>query len=259
MAHQSAGASSLSRAVRLFDAFDAGVRDLSATQIATKADVPLTTAHRLLTELTDLGLLERMPNRRYRIGIKLWEIAVRTPGALGIREIATPSLQAAHRAIGQHLQLAVLHSGEVLYLERLSAPNPVTILTIVGGRLPLTAAASGYVLAAFSDPATQHSLVTQPRPPFRFTPKLTDAELRTRLDAVRLRGYDVTQGYVHPTATSIAVPVFGPLGNIVAAVSAVVPISDAREEFVIATLTTAARSIRAALGRQYSGLDGSDL
>ena len=56
-----------------------------------------------------------MPNRRYRIGIKLWEIAVRTPGALGIREIATPSLQAAHRAIGQHLQLAVLHSGEVLY------------------------------------------------------------------------------------------------------------------------------------------------
>jgi DNA-binding IclR family transcriptional regulator len=203
--------------------------------------------------LTDLGLLERLPNRRYRIGIKLWEIAVRTPGALGIREIATPSLQMAHRAIGQHLQLAVLQSGEVLFLERLSAPDAAPNLTIIGGRLPLTATSSGYVLAAFSDQAAQRELLERPRPPFKFTPRLTNAELRAQIDVVRLQGYEVTHGFLHPGATSIAVPVFGPLGTIVAAISAVVPTSDAREEFVLATLNSAARAIRTALGRHYAG------
>ena len=98
-------------------------------------------------------------------------------------------------------------------------------------------------------------LVTRPRPPFRLTPRLTDAELRVRLDAVRLRGYEVTHGYLDPTATSVAVPVFGPLGNVVASLSAVVPTADSRQEFVIATLNRAAQSIRTALSRHYSGND----
>jgi DNA-binding IclR family transcriptional regulator len=181
---------------------------------------------------------------------------VRTPGALGIREIAAPSLQAAHHAIGQHLQLAVLHGGEVLFLERLSGSHPVANLTIIGGRLPLTATSSGFVLAAFSEKAVQQDLLSRPRPSFRFTPRLTDAELRARLDVVRLQGFETTHGFLHPAATSIAVPVFGPLGTIVAAVSAVVPTSNAREEFVIATLNAAARSIRTALGQHYTGDEG---
>lgn len=255
MARQSAGESTLSRAVRIFEAFDAGVRDLSATQIATISGMPLTTVHRLLRELVGLGLVERAANRRYRIGLRLWELAVRTPGALGIRETALPAMRAAHAAIGQHLQLGVLHNDDVLYLERLSAPHPVVNVTIVGGTLPLTATSSGFVLAAFSDPETQRRLAARPRRPLRYAPALTPAEFRERLNTVRARGHEITVGLLHPDATSIAVPVFGPLGRVIAALSAVVPSADPREEFVLATLHGAAKAIRTALTRRYSGDD----
>lgn len=256
MANKSAGESSLSRAVRILEAFDPGVRDLSANQIATKAGLPLTTAHRILTELSALGLLERTANRRYRIGLKLWEVAVRTPGALGIREIAMPALHAAHRAIGHHVQLGVLHEGRVLYLERLSAPDPVINFTIVGGTLPLSATSSGRVFAAFGDPAVKRAVLAEARAQVRNKPPMTESELAARLKLVRSRGYEVTEGFIHPDATSIAVPVFGTLGDIVAAVSAVVPSNSQREEFLISTLNSAASAIRTGLRRHYTGVNG---
>ncbi|HWH26343.1 MAG TPA: IclR family transcriptional regulator [Pseudolysinimonas sp.] len=258
MANQSAGVSVVSRAVKLLEAFDAGVRDLSATQIASRADLPLTTAHRLLGELTEVGLLEKLPNRRYRIGLKLWEIAVRTPGALGIREIATPALRAAHRLIGQHVQLSVLQEGDTLYLERLSAPNAVINLTIIGGRLPFTATSSGHVLVAFSEPSLQEQLIQRPRPRSRFVPSFSNDELAERLRVVRRQGYEIAHGYIHPDATSLAVPVFGPLSDVVASVSAVVPTEDVREEAVLATLQGAAHQIRTALTRHYSGRNNAE-
>jgi len=218
--------------------------------------MPLTTVTRLLSELTSLGLVERMTTRRYRIGIKLWELAVRTPGALGIREIATPAIAEAHEAIGQHLQIGILQGGDVLYLERLSAPHPVVNYTIVGGRLPISATSSGFVLAAYSDAEKRSELIRIPRRKFGLAPELTDAEFAERLRLTRMQGHATTIGYIHPDATSIAVPVVGPLGTVVAAISAIVPSADPQEEFVLATLHGAARTIRSALGAYYAGEDG---
>lgn len=257
MARSSAGESSLSRAVRVFETLDTGVRDLSATQIAEKSGMPLSTTHRLLGELVELGLLERLPTRRYRIGLRMWEFAVRTPGALGIREIAMPILRATHAAIGQNLQLGVLHDDEVLYLERLSAPRSAVNFVVVGGRMPFYSTSSGLVLAAFSDQETRESMLRQPRAPFAFAPLRSPAEMRQDLKTIRQQGYAVTKGYIDPAATAIAVPVVGIMGNAVAAISAIVPSEDPREEQVLSVLLPAARAIGSALKRHYSGYGDS--
>ena len=215
--------------------------------------MPVSTTHRIVGELVDQGLLERLPNSHYRIGLHLWELAVRTPGAVGIREIALPFLQKALDRIGQHVQLAVLQDGEILSLERLSSPNAVVNLTVVGGRMPFYATSSGLVLAANAPSALREALVAEPRKPYRFAPLLTNQEMDARLDEVRRTGFATTPGYIDPAATAIGVPVIGPAGNVIAALTSVVPSDDPHETAVLEVLRSTATTISHALTRRYSG------
>jgi len=253
MARSSAGLSSLARAVAILDTFDTGIRDQSASEIAMRASMPLTSAHRLLLELVTLGLVERTPDKRYRVGLRLWELAVRTPGALGIREIAMPYLRSAHSAIGQHLQLGVLQDDEVLYLERLSAPKASINFVTVGGRMPYYVVSSGLVLVAGADDETRTRLVHRQRPRHANEPSRTDAVLSAELDGIRHQGYAITRGYVHPAATAIAVPVISSGGTALAAISAIVPADNTHEAHVLAVLRPVARVISDALLQQYEG------
>lgn len=253
MARSSDGQSSLSRAVALLETFDTGTRDLSASQIATRAGVPLSTAHRIIGELVSLGLLERLSDRRYRMGLRLWEIAVRTPGALGIREIALDTLRATHARIGQNLQLGVLQGTEVLYLERLSTPTAAVNFVVVGGRIPFHATSSGLVLVAHLDSAEQQRTLASPLPKYASTPLPAPNAMAQELAEIRRNGFAITRGYIDAAATSIAVPIKGATGKAVAAISAIVPTDDTREELVLPVLHAAAASITKAIRRTSEG------
>ena len=159
MANSSAGRSSLSRAMDLLAAFDLDAVFLSVSQLSARSGLPLTTTHRLVAELVQLGLLERQPDRTYRLGVRLWELASKTPGAVGLREIAQPHLLAVHSRVRQHAQLGVLDGRDVLFLERLSTREAVVNFTVIGGRLPLHASSSGQVLLAHSPTAFQEEIL----------------------------------------------------------------------------------------------------
>lgn len=253
MARSSAGQSSISRAVRVIEAFDVGVRDLSLTDIAARTGMALTTVHRLVGELVDLGLLERLENRRYRVGLRMWELAIRTPGAIGIREIALPHMRRVQAMVRQHTQLGVLQGDSMLYLERLSAPDPIVNLTIVGGRLPWHATSSGLVLAAGADDETRERLLTAPLQPHRLAPTPKPHDMRRQLREIRAQGFAVTRGYIRAEATAIAVPVKGPFDLPVAALAVVVPTAEGSHTETIALLRHAAAAIATDVRRTYSG------
>src|SRR6202042_390560 len=90
MARSATGESVLSRAVRIFEAFTPDETVLSVTQIARRARLHLATASRLVAELEAHGLLAREPDRRVRVGVRLWELALRASPALSLREAAMP-------------------------------------------------------------------------------------------------------------------------------------------------------------------------
>jgi DNA-binding IclR family transcriptional regulator len=253
VARSSDGQSSLSRAVALLEAFDTGTRDLTATQISARAGIPLSTAHRIISELVSLGLLERVAERRYRVGLRLWELAVRTPGALGIREIALDAMRVAHSRIGQSLQLGVLQGTEMLYLERLSTPTAAVNFTVVGGRMPFHATSSGLVLAAHLEAEDQRRLLAIPLPRYGPAPRPDAATLEREFATIRRAGFVTTRGYVDAAATAIAVPIQGATGKAVAALSAIVPANDPREEQVLPVLRATSAAITKNLRDRYEG------
>jgi DNA-binding IclR family transcriptional regulator len=223
VARGSKGESVLHRHLRILEAFDAWHPFLTLSEIADAAGLPRSSTHRLIGELEREGMLERLPDRTYRLGVRLWEFASRTPGAVGLREIARPWLEAVHARVRQHTQLGVLSGHDVLFIDRMSTPDAVVNATLIGGRIPLHASSSGLVLLAHADPRLISEVEGAEFRAYTEHTIRTAAQLRAALDRVRTDGYAVGEGYIHPESRGIAVPVVGPGGEVYAAMGVVVP------------------------------------
>ena len=179
--------------------------------------------------------------------MRIYELASRTPGALGLRETARPFLAQVQSAVRQHTQLGVLAGTDVLYIERYSARDSAINHTVVGGRTPLHASCLGLVMLAHAEPATVDAVVEAGLRRYTDRTIVTAEELQRELARVRAYGYSVTDGHIHPDSRGIGVPVFGPHGRVVAGIGVVVPNDGTSPLPQIELLREAASGIRRAL------------
>jgi DNA-binding IclR family transcriptional regulator len=241
------GESVTGRVLGVLAAFCAERPELTLTEISRRAGLPLTTAHRIVGELTAWGALERVAGR-YRIGLRLWEVGALAPRGLGLRESAMPFLEDLYEVTRQNVQLAVLDGTDAVYLERISGRGAVNVITRVGGRLPLHATGVGLVLLANAAPQLQEQVLSGPLRRYTSKTRCDPAELRRVLAEVRRTGVAVTDGQIELVALSVAAPVTGPAGEVVAALSVVVPSQGTDPRAYVPAVRAAARAISRALG-----------
>lgn len=77
MANSRTGESVVDRVVRLIEAFPEGSASLQLSDLADRAGLPLTTAHRLVRQLAGHGLVELGGGGSVRLGLRLWELVNR--------------------------------------------------------------------------------------------------------------------------------------------------------------------------------------
>jgi DNA-binding IclR family transcriptional regulator len=237
-----------SRVLDILEAFSAESAALNITQIARRAGLPLSTAHRLVGELARWGALERDGDGLYRIGLRLFEVAALAPRGPALREAAMPFLEDLYEATHENVHLAVLDGLEVVYIERISARDAVHVLSRVGGRWPAHATGVGLAMLAHADTALQERAIAGPLR--RFTDKTITSgpRLRRVLAEVRRTGVAVSDGQVETFALSVGAPVFGPDDAVVAAVAIVVPSDGWDARALTPVVRASARGISRALG-----------
>lgn len=243
--------SMLARQLKILDAFDAGTAFLTLSEIAERSGLPMTTTHRLVGELVEERMLERLPDRSYQLGLRLWELAARTPRAMGLREIAYPMVQLVQNQVRQHTQLGVEGGYDVVYLERMSRPDAVVNATIVGGRISLGASAIGHVL--LSDRPKEFLAEIVESGIRRYTDKTpqTFAELLELVERVREVGYSIADGLIHPAARGMAAPIHGADGRVLAGLGVVVPSGRPVDMRVVELLRSAARGVSQQMRAAY--------
>ena len=231
------------RLLAVLDAFGPRHRSLSLSEISRRADLSLSTAHRLVSELANWGALERDANGRYSIGLRLLELAALAPRGLELREAAFPYLDELHQRTRGNVHLGVRDGLEVVYVEILRARYGRMANSHVGDRWPMHATGTGLVLLALSEHDLQERALQGPLK--RYTPMtVTDpAELRRRLARVRQSGVAVARGMITLPHLVVAVPVYDTFGEVAAAVSVVVEAETARPKVLAAMLAEASRCI----------------
>jgi DNA-binding IclR family transcriptional regulator len=91
----------------VLDAFSHERNASRLSELARRTGLPLSTAHRLVGELVRWGRLERGEDGRYRVGLRLVEIAALCPRGIGLRDVALPFIEDLYEATHQNVQLAV--------------------------------------------------------------------------------------------------------------------------------------------------------
>ncbi len=250
MARSQSGESVLLRVVRILAAFTPETSALTVTAIARRSGLPQATASRLVAQMVGHGLLARDAAGRVRVGVRLWELAHRAAPTLQLREAAMPFMEDLHRVVGHSVQLGVLDGDEVLFVERLAAPDAVINITRVAGRLPLNASSSGLVLLAHADREQQERVLAEPMHRYTANTVTTPRRLRSVLADIRRRQFVLCPGHIDLAACGIAVPLRDPGGAVIAALSVVVPNDEhAREN--LPALLLAARGISGTLAAPH--------
>jgi DNA-binding IclR family transcriptional regulator len=215
------GRSVASRTLAVLGAFDADHTDLSLSELARRAGLSLTTAHRLVAELVTWGGLQRRPDGRYEMGQRMWDLGLLAPVSRELRDIALPFLQDLSAVSGENAHLAVRDGTSALYVERISGRVSVPIVSRSGSRLPLHATGVGKVLLAHAPEEVVEHALSGARRLTRYT-VVDPSALRRQLSDVRSRGYALTAEEMTLGACSVAVPVTDDHGTVFAALGVVV-------------------------------------
>lgn len=237
----------IGRALRVLGAFDPDHPALTLSDLARRADLPVSTVHRMVGELVAWGALERDDAGCYRVGLRLWELGSLAPRGMALRERALPFLEDLSQVTRENVQLAVREGAEVVFVERIAGSGAVPVLTRVGGRFALTATGVGLVLLAHAPAELQEEVLATPVE--RFTDRtVTDPRiLRGLLADVRTSGFSISDRQVTDDSLSVAAPVLDGRGAVVAAVSLVVRHGSASPHALAPLVRTSARAISRAL------------
>nr|WP_255459686.1 IclR family transcriptional regulator [Micrococcus sp. TA1] len=252
MANSRSGESVVERLVRILNAFDMDHAELTATEVAARADLSLSTAHRLAGDMTTHGLLRRTPQGKFRIGLVLWELAQRSSSYQEFGQQALPFMEAVHVTQRQNTSLAILDPEDrtIIYLERLISQDVPTDLTKVAGRLPVLSTAPGLAILAFSPRHMQERFLSEPWDPVTRNSGLTEEGLRRRLAQARMDGYVHMRGVLVPGSSGTAAPVLGPGGRVLGAISIVSAVDQIDLKVQVPVLLAAARGLSRQMGSQ---------
>ncbi len=229
------------------DAFGTGA-ELSLSDIAQRANLPLSTAHRLLAEWVEWGGIVRGDDGLYRVGMRLWKLGVRAPTARRMRMVALPFLEDLYEVTRENVHLAIRDGLGALYLERFSGRGSVPVISEVGSRLPLHATGVGLVLLAWAPSDVLEELVASG--PRKFLPNtmVTERELRPRLAEIRATGIARSVNELTADSFSAAAPIRDQTNEVVAAVSIVAHADRSADPQYAAAVGVASRGISRALG-----------
>jgi DNA-binding IclR family transcriptional regulator len=214
------GMSVTGKVLALLGAFSHEAPALTLTELSRRTGLSVPTVHRRAAELVEWGALERGLDGRYRIGLRLWEVASLAPRSSGLRNAARPVLQDLYDpAKAQHIHLSVRDHLEIVFLERLSAPDAPQAETRAGGRFGAFATGAGLVLLAHAPVEVQEEYLSKPLRRYTANTVTDPARIRSLLGGVRKNKYSTSDRMLSSDVQCVGAPIRGVDGSVVAAVS----------------------------------------
>ena len=243
------GAASIEKGLGLFLGI---VEDGGETALSVQADraaIPISTAQRIVGAFLHTGLLSRVGRGRYAAGLRLAALAENGPSPHAVlADAGRPLLQRLARELSTTVHLAVLEGEMVTYLVKAWGGGP-ELLTRERIQLEAYCSGVGKVLLAHLDDATRDAYLAAG--PFVALTRATITEpeiLRHELYEVRRRGFARDDAELKEGLYCFAVPVRGPDGRVIAALSASDPSDRGHDAPLLARLQACADQIEGRIG-----------
>ena len=240
---------SLARGLQVIEAFQGDRRGLTVSDIAERTQLSRAAVRRLLLTLEMLGYAQRhgpsffLTSRILRLGFSF----VTSNSLAGM---AQPVLEQLSARIHESCSVSVLEGDQIVYVARSAPKRVMTIDLGVGSRLPAYCTSMGRVLLAAVDADELDRYLRSARIE-SLTPKtaIDPGEIRRLIRRAGDDGFALVDQELELGLRSIAVPVAGRSGKILAAMNSGVSASRVSVEQMTADILPALRDHARLLGQ----------
>ena len=217
---------SIDRVVSLLDMLSESDVPLSLAEICTRMGLHKSTAHRSLIVLERTSMIERTPEGKFRLGIKLYELGNRAIEQIDLRERVQPFFRRLAMEVGETVHLSVLQKAKVVYLDKVEPNRRVCMTSKTGTSNPVYCTAMGKAMLAFLPEDMREEALSKIKY-VRFTTKtLCNREaLLKSLERVRKRGFAIDDEEIEVGVRCVGAPIFDSNRHPIAAVSVSGPAS----------------------------------
>ena len=210
---------SFARGLAVIRAFADSRKPQTIAQISQRTGIPRAAVRRCLHTLRQLGYVDAELNN-FTLRPKVLTLGYSYLSSTPLTIAAQPCLDGVSKALGESSSLAVLEEDQVLYVARAATARVMSVSLNAGSRLPAYCTSLGRVLLAQLTEAELDAYLARtalaPRTPRTITDQ---AALREVLAQVRRDGYAVNNEELELGLRSIAVPVRGASGAVLAALN----------------------------------------
>jgi len=200
------------RAIAVLDALADGGAELGTNEIARRTGINASSISRLLSTLTDARLVQHLPaTGRYRLGVRILQLASAARENLDLRAVARPLLEELAELSGETVTLSLPGEHDVLTVDFVQSSRSVRSVAEIGRNSIAHATATGKIFLACGGHLPDGDL-----------PAFTEATITDRSDLaaaiveIGARGYAVAVRERDNDLSAMAVPVLDRAGQLIA-------------------------------------------
>jgi DNA-binding IclR family transcriptional regulator len=208
-------APALDKGLDILELLAATPEGLSQAEIAKALDRTPNEIYRMLDRLVRRDYVRRAGDR-YELTLKLFELAHMAPPVARLVGQSMPVLRSFARDAQQAVHLAIYDRNILVVVAQVDGPGYWNVSIRVGSRISMVNTGSGHVFLAYATAEERRLMLEDPVS--RQLEALPDG-LEQRLELVRQRGYETMASLQVAGVTNLSVPIFGPLGSVIAALT----------------------------------------
>lgn len=250
--------SALDRALAVVETLLEADHPIGLQEIAARLDLPRQTAHRIINQLIEAGLVQRQLDKdRIAPGPRMRRLSLDTLYYSHRTGPMHALLQELAEKTGETCNFGVLDGDKVLLLDRVESHWSLRIHSEVGKRLEFHSSSIGKLLVAYLPKERRHRLITA-RPLKRYTSfTITEeADLEAEFATIRRRGYSLSNQGTMLGMFSTAAPIREPGGRVIAGLACQVPLMrmslEVAEQTLIQPLMETAERMQEIVAADYS-------
>lgn len=211
------GVQSIERAFLLMRALAVG--PAGVTEVAERVELPKSTVARLLSALETEGAVAKVAGSSlYQLGDALADLAGSSAPGRNLIAAARPHLVELTESTGETSGLSILADDGVFYLDHVESDEDVQVRSWTGETVPAHLVPSGLVLLAHSPKKVRQNHLAPPLAGNTGDSWTDPKAIRGRLDGPASKGAFWTHDEFAEGISSVAAPVVGGTGEVIAAI-----------------------------------------
>ncbi len=208
------------RSIDLLEAMSAASEPVGVSELARAIGSTKSATFRILATLEDRGYVSRVDgSSKYQLGLNLVHLGQSALERIDLRTVARPVLEDLHHRFNETVNLGILASGRIVYVDMVESDHGLRMSAQVGAHDNVHSTAIGKAILAHLTAGQQEAFLRGPLPA-RTSRTLTDADaLRNEINRIRVSGFSRDRGENEDGACCFGAPIFDSQGNVAAAIS----------------------------------------